>query len=383
MLAEAGKQGCALAELETELRQARNAEADARGLAAEFEQQLTAANVLIELAQADVRQSRQNTERYERRMDAIRVQRDALAAAELLRSASVPVQGNWPQTMWSLKAPGDRSVRVYGLADGSLSLSPLTGDAPSPVCLISIPKAGTYLVARLLEQLGVVNTCVHVDRFAFSDYRHKSIGEAIEDYLKFTTRIPIEVSAGLTAPGQFIVGHLEHGAQSAEAVRHMRRILLLRDLRAALVSFMRFLSATGRGLRLSKEWSLLPDGPGKMWEFCTLWGADYLGMVRAVQGWMDDPDVLVCRFEHLMGDAGTQAKSRTLAAIAAHIGMPGREEDLLRRFDSNVLDQPTMTFSGQRTRTALYWDDKVETLFRKLGGIELQQALGYSQDCDP
>lgn len=55
----------------------------------------------------------------------------------------------------------------------------------------------------------------------------------------------------------------------------------------------------------------------------------------------------------------------------------------MRRFDSNVLDQSTMTFSGQRTQTALYWDDKVETLFRKLGGIELQQALGYSQDCDP
>ncbi len=246
------------------------------------------------------------------------------------------------------------------------------------MCLISAPKAGTYLVARLLEQLGVVNTGVHVDRFAFSDYRHRTIAEAIEDYTEFTTRIPIEVSAGLTAPGQFIVGHLEHSAAAAQAVHHMRRILLLRDLRDGLVSFMRFLAAPGRGRRSSKAWSLLPDGPNKTLAFCNLWGATYLDMVRAVLGWMDDPEVLVCRFEALMGDAGSEAKRRTLAGIAAHAGLAVPAEEVVRRFDTAVLDRPTMTYSGQRTRVAGVWDGRVEALFRRLGGVALQQTLGYA-----
>jgi hypothetical protein len=113
---------------------------------------------------------------------------------------------------------------VYPLADGVLSLSPPTGQGPHAVCLITQPKAGTYLVAKLLEKLGLVNTEIHVDRLGFSDYRHKSIVEMQADYLKFTTHIPIEVSAGLTATGQFIVGHLEYEPHSIAATRHLRRI---------------------------------------------------------------------------------------------------------------------------------------------------------------
>jgi hypothetical protein len=82
-----------------------------------------------------------------------------------------------------------------------------------------------------------VNTEIHVDRLGFSDYRHKSIVEMQADYLKFTTHIPIEVSAGLTATGQFIVGHVEYEPHSIAATRHLRRILLIRNARDSMVSF--------------------------------------------------------------------------------------------------------------------------------------------------
>lgn len=37
-----------------------------------------------------------------------------------------------------------------------------------------------------------------------------------------------------------------------------------------------------------------------------------------------------------------------------------------------------MTYSGQRTRVAGVWDGRVEALFRRLGGVALQQTLGYA-----
>jgi hypothetical protein len=301
--------------------------------------------------------------------------RDSIAASA---PASVAEAANATPPMRFLQTQGYRRTPLYALADDVLSLAPLTGTGPYPVCLITQPKAGTYLVARLLERLGLVNTGVHVDRAGFTDYRCKTIAEMRADYLKFDTRIPIEVSAWLTARGQFVVGHLEHGPDSVSATHHLRRILLVRDARDALVSFMRFQSIPGRGETTQKTWLTLPEGPERLMAFLDQWGGALIHQTHGVLGWMNDPDILLVRFEVLMGDAGPSAQRQALESIARHVGV-GSSRDVVSLFLRDVVGKPTKTYSGGRSFSGRYWNEQVERHFIRLGGGELHHALGYPE----
>ncbi len=294
-------------------------------------------------------------------------------------AASAPAEADQAEhPVQFLQSQGYRRTPLYALADNVLSLAPLAGTGRYPVCLITQPKAGTYLVARLLETLGLVNTGVHVDRAGFTDYRRKTIPEMRADYLKFDTRIPIEVSAWLTACGQFIVGHLEYGGESVSATHHLRRILLVRDARDAVVSFMRFQAIPGRGETAPKTWVTLPEGPDRVTAFLDQWGAELIGQTRRVVGWMNDPDILLVRFEALMGDAGPSAQRQALQSIARHVGAsPSR--DVVSLFSQDVVGKPTKTYSGARSFASRYWNEQVERHFIRLGGGDLQHTLGYPE----
>ena len=309
------------------------------------------------------------------RLAALSAERDSIGASA---PASVAEAGNTKHPVQFLQTQGYRRTPLYTLADDVLSLAPLAGNGPYPVCLITQPKAGTYLVARLLETLGLVNTGVHVDRAGFTDYRRKTISEMRSDYLKFDTRIPIEVSAWLTACGQFIVGHLEHGPDSVSATHHLRRILLVRDARDAMVSFMRFQTLPGRGETTQKTWMTLPQGPDRLMAFLDQWGGDLIRQTHGVLGWMNDPDILLVRFEVLMGDAGPSAQRQALESIARHVGV-GPSRDVVSLFLHDVVGKPTKTYSGARSFATRYWNDQVERHFVRLGGGDLQHALGYPE----
>lgn len=358
------------------------AEDHARALAdlvAERDRSHAAFQAQLATARDEAARSLRKAENCEQRLEALRDQRDSIAASALGLVARTAANGN--QSVLFLQTEGYRRTAVYPMGDGVLSLSPLTGQGPHAVCLITQPKAGTYLVAKLLENLGLVNTEVHVDRFGFSDYRHKSIAEMQADYLKFTTHIPIEVSAGLTAAGQFIVGHLEHEAHSIAATCHLRRILLIRNARDCLVSFMRFFEIPGRAEKKPKTWMTLPEGPDRLQTFLDQWGADLIPYMRGVVGWMNEPDVLVVRFEELMGDMGSCVQRRTLEAIAQHVGV-STSQDLVSLFGRDVVGKPTKTYSGERSETRRYWDKQVEMRFVQQGGNTLQRELGYPEAWD-
>jgi hypothetical protein len=314
-------------------------------------------------------EAEQRATRCESRMDGLREQRDEVAASALALVARVAAsEAGKPPLLW-LRTAGDRRTVVYPLTDGALALSPLTNAAAGRVCLITLPKAGTYLVGAFLKALGLVDTGVHVDRFGFSDYRHKSIEEMRADYLKFTTRIPIEVSAGLVAPGQFIVGHLEHSAQTVAATAELRRILLLRNPRDALVSYMRFYELPGRGEAAAKSWMALADEPARMLAFLEQWGGPLMAIMRGVLGWLEEAGVLVVRFEDLLGDAGPRPQRRALEAIVGLAGMP-MPADVVALFNQ-VVGKPTKTWSGRRSEAWRYWNDRVEAEFLRLGGDAL------------
>ena len=347
-----------------------------RELVTERDRSLAQLQAEIDAARREVAQNVQKTGHYEQRLDALREQRDIIATSAIALAARTLAADKGSNPVLFLSSQGNRRTAVYPLADGTLSLSPLSGQGVHPVFLITQPKAGTYLVARLLTKLGLVNTEIHAERFGFSDYRHKSIDEMREDYLKFTTHIPIEVSAGLVAPGQFSVGHLPHGDHSVNATLHMRRILLIRNARDALVSFMRFSEIPGRAEQMPKSWMNQLNGPDRLAAFLDLWGGTLVSFMRTILGWLNERNVLVARFEELMGDAGLAVQQQVLEAIAEHVGAK-TSQDLVSLFVNDVVGKPTKTYSGARSETRRYWDERVEARFIEIGGLDLQRDLGY------
>jgi hypothetical protein len=93
--------------------------------------------------------------------------------------------------------------------------------------------------------------------------------------------------------------------------------------------------------------------------------------------WRDEPDVLLVRFEDVMGDDGPVTQRRALDAIALHCGLPA-PEDSVALFKQPVVGKPTKTWSGERSDPRRYWDARVEAQFMELGGECLAQELGYS-----
>jgi hypothetical protein len=268
------------------------------------------------------------------------------------------------------------ALPVYVTADLQISAQPWANPHRNRVCICSIPKSGTYLVAELLRLLGYVPTWLHLWTTGLSDYRTASLREARDEYHRFTAPLHLSRSLGLVLPGQFAVGHLEHTEEVRTYLGPFKTIFTCRDLRDAVVSHMRFLGATTRSGRESRDWKALPEGPEKMLPYLdTADGAAFFQLSRAMLGWATDPSAFKIRFETLYGDRGQEALSRLIEALHRFLEIPDRlthPGELIHE----LIGSPSITWSGRRTRRSFSWDEVVEERFRSLGGYEFNAALG-------
>lgn len=241
------------------------------------------------------------------------------------------------------------------------------------ILVTSVPKAGTYLVAALLEGLGSVSAGMHVAEWGLTDTRHPA--EVVRsDPLSVTATIPVEEVVPLIAPGQFVVGHLPHSERVESAFAGFSIIFLRRDVRDAFVSFMRYMGRNRYG-SASEGWGDLPDGRAKMTVFAHRHGAEFFSMAMPMASWCDAETITCVTFEDLVGDNGTETQLTAIANLADVVGpRRTRADELIRQ----ALAADTLTRSSERTHFESCWSDEVDQLFSDLGGYTLNRALGYS-----
>lgn len=262
------------------------------------------------------------------------------------------------------------------LANGRPAFKSDAGPLESPpAAIISVPKAGTYLFGKLLTVLGLVDTEIHAGEHGFDDYRDRSLDERRSDYLNFNVSSPFSETARLVASGQFLVGHLPRTELIVTALDSFRRFFVVRDLREAMVSHMRFMTSTGRGGALADEWRSMPDGADKMLAYMHTLGPNYLRLCEEVSGWVADIDCIRVPFEVLVGDAGVAFADDLVYKVQEALECRSiiSWADLAPRF----INVPTLTYSGERTRLARYWDERVARCFTDLGGDKINTQLGY------
>jgi hypothetical protein len=252
------------------------------------------------------------------------------------------------------------------------------GPCDARTVIISLPKAGTYLMAKVLEILGLVDLEVHLSEQMLSDYRGMATADKPARARTAARNIPLAESARMILPGQFAVGHLLCTPQARVLFAPFVRIVCLRDPRHALVSLMRFearrIAADPLWHAGMRDWADAPGAPARMRGFLAVHAEGFLAFARSILGWTADAETVTCRFEDLLGDHGAPAQRRSIEAVAAALGLsPAAGVQAL----AGALGRRTLTFSGSRTRLDEAWDASVEAAFRDLGGPEVSERLGY------
>jgi hypothetical protein len=271
-----------------------------------------------------------------------------------------------------------KNDEITDIACGVKPFKDLQGACAKKVIVLSSPKAGTYLMGGILENLGLTDLEIHLGTSVLTDYRYKSNREKIETAWRLERPIPLDVSASLILPGQFAVGHIPFEPWTYDLLRGFVRILGIRELRSSLVSWVRFeyrrLKADPERNPGNRSWVSEDWGTPIMRAFLAAEGAWFLDIVRSVYGWFKEPNTLVFRFEELLGDFGVDAQQRIVARICTALGL---NVEMGYPALMKTLGSETQTFSGQRSNLGPFWDACVEDDFRRLGGIELNALLGY------
>lgn len=271
------------------------------------------------------------------------------------------------------------NLPVYIGDDCAPLLWPKRGTCKHPVIIVSIPKAGTYLVAEILKSLGLEDAGIHVNPDSLSDYRFATIKEAREDYLKYTVRLPLEKSVRLVLSGQFIVGHLPYEAYIVGMLKDFKVIFVKRDLRDALISQMRFFSLPGRGQHTNHAWKNLEDGPEKLLAFMDLYGAEFIRIYDGMANWLEDAGACKVSFEDIYSDHGLDIACETIERLTKYLDLNYPEYQFIdyRKILTKVIGTETKTWSGARTRRDTYWNSIINERFSQLGGMAANEKLGY------
>ena len=188
--------------------------------------------------------------------------------------------------------------------------------AEKKVMIVTLPKSGTHLMRKAVYLI------------TNEDYRWVSLDDT--PYFR--------VGNDLNRPHHITMAHIfpEMDVVRTQFSDCYTKVLLIRDPRDVMVSFTHHIA---KGL----IWSSCPDLDYHSFHEQSFDEQlkEILSFPDAYRGpsicfayaalWMNSPDVLVCRFEDLVGAQGggsDEKQFETLKALAQHIGYPRSDEDL-------------------------------------------------------
>jgi hypothetical protein len=255
---------------------------------------------------------------------------------------------------------------------------PIAGPHHTKVAAISIPKAGTYLVANLLERLGFQSSRIHASLGHTEDYRNFGIAHIAAAYRV----VDISYSSRLVLPGQYMPTHIERNLASRVALADFAKLFIRRELRQTLVSAFRELLRyrdKEQYAHILSESGLTELGDDTEKAFAAWLSARGDQSYRAyldVIGWFHDSEVTQLAFEDIVGDMGAVAQLSALESIARACGLAPTTESLRSALSQSVWSD-SMTFSGQRSSLDGFWSPNAEERFSSFGFAELNRQLGY------
>jgi hypothetical protein len=191
------------------------------------------------------------------------------------------------------------------------------------VLVSSVPKCGTYLGAAVLKSIGFIDQELHVYNGEVENYRNLPEGEKIKRPVS-TFKFDLVNHLRWSKPGTFVVGHpgfVKDLSNYLCCESKTKAIYMIRDLREAAISQMRFLHKAEDihdYVKQEKFWNM-DRGPDKLFSFlCSRSFHEWLKYAHTKVYWLSGASVLdyifLCRYEHLIAGHAT-----TLEALAAFL----------------------------------------------------------------
>jgi hypothetical protein len=110
--------------------------------------------------------------------------------------------------------------------------------------IISQPKAGTYLAANILENMGIISSKLHFDPGLVRKF------ETLKEFEEYSMTFNQALKKKLK-DGEFAVGHMHYNA-NISALKGIKKILITRDRKEIRKSARRYFKETG-----IKTWSII------------------------------------------------------------------------------------------------------------------------------
>jgi len=188
--------------------------------------------------------------------------------------------------------------------------------------VISIPKAGTYLMRELLDQIGLDSSHLHVSYQGTYDYSKVSIDEGRRRPRSCFTPMTIEQSINDIPENSFAVGHLPYSASLEKILDGFTIIFIGRDVKETVLSAMIFLLESGRAHLRPKEkpWVEIRNKKKQLSKFIDVNGVRILKQYNAILEWKKYDHVNCFDFNAILASPFKQIK-RLAGHNFAHAGI--------------------------------------------------------------
>jgi hypothetical protein len=240
----------------------------------------------------------------------------------------------------------------------------------------SIPKSGTYLVAKFLDEIGVKNSGIHLRNNIIWNFKNKSLEEIISNPDQFRENAALDASLVKIRSREYFLAHLDYN-ENIESILlkfNIKHIFLYRKIRDVLVSHFRFVCDRRRVK--SPTWFDSSLNQKKMFlVYLRSAGIKYLKGIEMQSEWVNKSNVQKLKFEDLIGDNGMDKKIYSLRVLVESAGFNFSQKDFFEIFNKKCLAVQTRTYSGARSDPTLFWSDQAETIFVENGGLDIEQAF--------
>ena len=268
----------------------------------------------------------------------------------------------------------EAEVPVFINGGMELSMKP-KGSLNHSCIIISVPKSGTYLGAKILEKIGFIDLEIHVSDKYFADYRWMNLPAKRKQDLNVIKNVDIKHVVKLIQRGQFCVGHVPHSPANEHRLNRFIRFFLVRDIRDCVVSYMRFCQM--KDISGEEKWSKIQDDRERFECFLrtSVLAVGFFEMAKNVLGWEKTENTLTIRYEEMMSYG-----ENTFRRMCTHCGVELSDEKMSKLCREAFLE-PNITFSGvhsQRSKFRRYWSTEIDKLFDDFGGYEINRKLGYT-----
>lgn len=227
---------------------------------------------------------------------------------------------------------------------------------PENICVLSIPKCGTHLLAKTIETL-TSKKRVYTQSGDWDTLSYKAVSKLWPFY--------------------FIIAHLLPNEHNKKMILHyyFKGIFIIRDPRDQVISNSFWIEKhKDNAYSCFKEYSF--D------ELVTHNISEVKNLYNTYLDWQNSPFIYTTKFENLVGSQGGGTKAAQLKEIrniAHHLGL-NVSHARLKEISDQVFENTALTFrEGQIGSWKKYFTDKHKDDFKKVAG-QLLIDLGYEKD---